>query len=251
MCALIISYFLLCGCLPEHVEIDRLLHQDLLASFGALPVIMTSFGYHIIIPTLVTYMNHKASLLRKTLLIGSAIPFIVYLLWQTLALGSLPLSALTTAWQTGEPITESLASSFHSPWIGSIARFFSFFAIITSFLGISLSLSDFLTDGFKIKKTWEGKLLAIGLTFIPPLVFIFSCKNSFYVALDYAGAFVAILLGILPSLMALSLKEHRWYQSLYGRTMVYLVIFLCFVIVMINILDQQGYLKPLFEPYLK
>lgn len=251
MLGLIVSYFFLCGGLPEHVEPARLLHQDILASFVSLPVIMTSFGYHIIIPTLVTYMNHKVSLLRRALLIGSIIPFIVYLLWQILALGSLPLPMLTDAWQSGSPITESLAKAFQSPWIGSIARFFSFFAIITSFLGISLSLSDFLTDGLRIKKTWEGKLLAIFLTFMPPLIFIFSCKNSFYIALDYAGAFVSILLGILPSLMALSLKHHKWYQSLYGKMMVYLVIFLCFVIVIINIFEQQGYLKSLFAPYLK
>lgn len=251
MLGLVISYFLLCGGLPQHVEPSRLIHQDILASFVSLPVIMTSFGYHIIIPTLVTYMNHRASLLRKALLIGSSIPFVVYLLWQVLALGSLPLSNLAEAWQTGTPITESLAKAFHSPWIASIARFFSFFAIITSFLGISLSLSDFLTDGLRIKKTWEGKLIAILLTFMPPLIFIFSCQNSFYIALDYAGAFVAILLGILPSLMALSLKENKWYQSFYGKTMVYLVIFLCFAIVMINILEQQGYLKSLFLSYLK
>lgn len=250
MVGLILSYILLTSSLPQHIEPIRLLHNDFLTGLLAVPAIITSFGYHIIIPTLTTYMDHKAKLLRKALLIGSIIPFIVYLIWQALVLGAVPLTSLTDAWTKGVPATEPLANFLQSPWIGSISRFFSFFAIITSFLGISLSLSDFLTDGLKIKKTGKGKWIAIALTFVPPLLFVFSHENSFYTALDYAGAFVAILLGILPCLMVLRLKNHRWYQSLYGKIVIYLMILLFLGVVILNLLEKQGFFRILLTPYL-
>lgn len=250
MIGLILSYLLLTGSLPAHIEPARFAHNDFLSALLAIPAIITSFGYHIIIPTLTTYMGHKTKLLRKALLIGSIIPFVVYLLWEGMVLGAVPLSHLTEAWTKGVPATEPLSTFLQSPWISSISRFFSFFAIITSFLGISLSLSDFLTDGLKIKKTGKGKCIAIALTFIPPLLFVFSHENSFYTALDYAGAFVAILLGILPCLMVLTLKNHRWYQSLYGKLTIYFIILLFLSVVIINLLEKQGFFKTLLSPYL-
>ena len=250
MTGLILSYVLLIGSIPPHIEQVRFVHNDFILSLLAAPIIITSFGYHIIIPTLTTYMGHRIKLLKKALLIGSIIPLIVYVIWEALILGAVPLESLITAWSKGVPATEPLAIFLQSTWISSIARFFSFFAIITSFLGISLSLSDFLTDGFKLKKTRKGKWIAIALTFIPPLLFIFSNENSFYIALDYAGAFVAILLGILPCLMVLTLKNHRWYQSFYGKATLYLIMCLFLGIVVINLLEKQGCFTSFLQPYL-
>lgn len=247
---LILSYILLTGSLPHHIESTRFIHHDFFAGILAIPAIITSFGYHIIIPTLTTYMDHKTKLLRKALLIGSVIPFIVYLIWEWMVIGSVPLSNLAESWVKGIPATEPLSTFLQSSWISSISRFFSFFAIITSFLGVSLSLSDFLTDGLKIKKTKKGKCIAIALTFIPPLLFIFSNDNSFYIALDYAGVFVAILLGILPCLMVLTLKNNRWYQTIYGKTVIYLMILLFVGVIVINLLEKQGFFKSLLFPYL-
>lgn len=251
MVGLILSYIFLTGSLPSKVETERLLHNDFLASLVAVPVIITSFGYHIIIPTLTTYLEHKRSLLRKTLLIGSAIPFTVYMIWQWTVLGTVPLEALASSWQDGVPSTEPLSSFLGSSVIRITARFFSFFAVITSFLGVSLSLSDFLSDGLKIKKTRKGKLIALALTFVPPLLFIFSYKKSFYAALDYAGVFVAVLLGILPCLMVLRLKNQQKYQTVYAKCGIYLIILLCLGVIGINILEKRGIFDSVLLPYLQ
>jgi tyrosine-specific transport protein len=117
------------------------------------------------------------------------------------------------------------------------ARFFSFFAIVTSFLGVALGLADFLTDGFKIKKTWEGRLVACALTFIPPLIFVFTYQRGFYLALEHAGAFVAILLGILPCLMAWKLKSAPFYQSVMGKTLLLSIMIFSLLVVIIDLLQ--------------
>lgn len=250
MLGLIVTYFLLVIFIPEHIESHFLLHTDFPAILVAVSVIATSFGYHIIIPSLTTYLNHDKKLLRWAILIGSLIPFFVYLVWQVLVLGSVPLDVLAKAYQQGLAASEPLSAILHLKWLAVAAQGFSFFAIVTSFLGVALSLSDFLTDGLKIKKTWEGRLMACGLTFIPPLFFVFTYSRGFYIALQYAGAFVAILLIFLPAAMAWKLPHDSFYRSHKAKYLLVFVIFLALVIVGIDILEQNGVLKPLILRYL-
>ena len=232
MFGLAVAYFMLIGFVGSSTKAEFLSYHNWPSIFVGVTVVITSFGYHIIIPSLTTYMNHDAKNLRWTLLIGSIIPFLIYVFWQYLIMGSLPLEQMLSAWERGEAATAPLARLVENTTVIVIAQFFSFFAIVTSFLGVTLSLSDFLTDGFRIKKSWEGKLLACGLTFLPPLVFVFSYERGFYLALQYAGAFVAILLILLPALMAWKLKGHPLYRTLKGKTLLICVmLFAIFVIV--------------------
>ena len=99
-----------------------------------------------------------------------------------------------------------------------------------------MSLSDFLIDGLKIKKSWEGRLLAIFLTFIPPLIFVFSYERGFLLALEYAGVFVAILLIFLPSVMAWTLHSPKFYRSTPGRILLITTGIFSFFVIVIDIL---------------
>ena len=254
MLGLGVSYLLLIGFLPEHIEGQLLMHVDWSPTFIVFPVVITSFGYHIIIPSLTTYMQHDRKKLRWILMIGSLLPLIFYVLWQILILGVVPIQgkeSLVGAWQQGMAATQPLTRIVKSEWIKTGAHFFSFFAIVTSFLGVTLSLSDFLTDGFKIKKSWEGRLLACLLTFVPPLVFVFTYQRGFLVALEYAGAFVAILLIFLPAMMAWKLKKPRFYSTFLGRLLIIIVILFAIFIVVVDILEQWGCFKPLISKYLQ
>lgn len=165
--------------------------------WAAIPVVVTSFGFHIIVPVLTDYLKRDVKSVRWAIIIGSLIPLVIYVLWEAATLGVVPISYM----HQDELVTHSLSRLLQHPWIHIFAESFSFFAILTSFLGVSLSLSRFLADGLKIKKTMIGKLLLIVLTFIPPLVFVYIYPRGFILALQYAGAIVAILSGILPALM--------------------------------------------------
>lgn len=168
-------------------------------------VVLTTFGYHIIIPTLTTYLEHDSRLLKKAIFIGSLIPYVVYVLWQLVVMGVVPVYgeySLTEAAQQGIQVTFFLQALLANPWVGVAVRLFAFFAMITSLLGVSLSLSDFLADGLKIKKTHLGKSFIVLLTFVPPLLFALFYPQGFILALKYAGICVVIILAILPCLMA-------------------------------------------------
>ncbi len=244
MLGLVVSYFLLVFFVPGQVSIENLSHIDFPAITIAIPVVITAFGYHIIIPSLTTYLGRDRKLLRKTILIGSCIPIIVYLLWQVLVLGAVPIPLLSKTLIEGHSATDALAGVLHNPLISLAAKFFSFFAIVTSFVGVTLSLADFLIDGFKIKKGPAGRFWAILLTFIPPLFFVFTYQRGFYVALQYAGAFVAILLVFLPAAMVWKLKNYHA-----KRILILFVMLVAIGIVGLDILQQSGKLDPLISKY--
>lgn len=232
---LALGYLGLLGFGLKHVNSQLLLHADWPKLTVAIPIIVTSFGYHIIIPTLTTYLHHDKRLLKRAIFVGSLIPLIVYILWQLLAMGVIPVEgdkSLKAAAAAGMQATLFLKEIIGSAVVTLAARTFAFFAIVTSLLGVSLSLRDFLADGLKIKKTHRGNLSLILLTFVPPLFFALFYPQGFIMALNYAGIFVVILLTLLPSLMVLcsryrKTKKMDW--SVIGSIVVSLILLIAVV----------------------
>ncbi len=246
MTGLIVTYFLLVGVLPQYMDTSLLLHADPKAVWVALPLLFTSYGFHIVIPSLTTYLKHDRRKLIWTLFIGSSIPFLVYFLWEIVVLGIVPLSDLAMAWEEGQSAAMPLVAQLQSPWIASAIHTFSFFAILTSFLGVSLSLSDFLADGFKLKgHTWEREISCL-MTFIPPLIFVYAYKKGFILALEFAGVFVAILLCILPALMAAKLPR---FKKPLMRCFIGGVILVSVLMIVFSVCDQLGLFRGLTGGY--
>ena len=205
MAGMVVCYAAMVAALIPHVDGARLAHVDSRYLLLTSSVVATSFGFHIIIPTLVHYLDHDIAALRRALLVGSLIPLGVYIIWEALTLGVIPLDLIANGFADGADGVHLLNKKIGNGVIAMVAQFFSFFAIVTSLLGVSLSLRDFLADGFQIEKRAMGKLLLYLMTFIPPLVIIWSYPGIFLKALEYAGAFgVMILLVVLPALMVWS-----------------------------------------------
>jgi tyrosine-specific transport protein len=210
MVGLVGAYVILVIFIPSHIEGDLLRHVDWKPLMGGIPIVLTSFGYQIIIPTLGTYLEHDKKQLILAVVCGSLIALVINVVWQMMVLGVVPLegaSGLYAAWEKGSSAVGPLSKIVGSPMISIGAYFFSLFAIITSFLGVALSLSDFLYDGLKIKKTWQGRWMVLCFTFFPPLLFVFTYPRGFIVALEYAGAFVAILFIFIPAAMVWNLYK--------------------------------------------
>jgi tyrosine-specific transport protein len=171
----------------------------------SISVVLTAFGYHVVIPSLASYLHGDVSKLKKAIWIGSAVPLVGYILWQLATLGIVPASgpvSIDTAFQEGMSGAELLAMVSTNNWVIGLNDSFAFFAIITSFLGVSLSLFDFLVDG--LKKNRASKLVnkIFLLALLPPLVFAISYKRAFLSALEFAGAYgVVVLLALIPALM--------------------------------------------------
>jgi tyrosine-specific transport protein len=205
MIGLGITYGLMLILLTPHLEPQLLQRQEWGMVWGAISIVSTSFGFHIIIPTLTTYLKRDVKQLRRVLWIGSMIPLMIYVLWEMIILGIVPVQGtygLMAGYQQGLDGATLLSLYLQRSDLSWLARLFSLFAIITSFLGVSLSLKDFLADGLNIAATRKGSLTLYFLTFIPPLLLVLIDPRAFLNALEYAGAFgVVTLLGLFPILM--------------------------------------------------
>ena len=254
MLGFLVALFLLVSLIPSAMEPARLLHIDLKPLPLALPLIVTSFGYHIVIPSLVNYVEHDRKLLKSAIITGSVLPLILYILWLALVIGAVPISgqvSLASAWLAGDQAISPLAQIINSPSVRVLGQFTVFFAITTSFLGVAMSLSDFIIDGFKIKATALGRFISMSLTFVPPLIFVFTFKRGFVLALEYGGALVAILLILFPALLAWKLpKTGGWGTPIRQGVLIILMVF-AVIIVVTTVLVEAGPFQSSVTPYLQ
>lgn len=212
MVGLIATYVALVALGIPHVNAQLLTHRNWGPTLIAVPVIIVSFGFHNMIPSLTTYLGRKSNPLRLTMVVGGLIPLIIYLLWELIILGIVPFGAEGFGGAaSGDRLgTEALRDAVGESWVVIIAQYFALFAILTSFLAQALSLRDFLGDGLKLSLSRPGnRMLMVILAMLPPFLFGVYDPNAFISALQVAGGVGAmILFGILPSLMVWS-KRYR------------------------------------------
>jgi tyrosine-specific transport protein len=244
MFGLCLSFIILVALSMPYVKMDNLTTVNLNYVLPSLSIVVTAFGYHIIIPSLVPYLKGNIGELKKAIWIGSFIPFIAYALWQITTLGIVPTSgeiSIESAYAEGKNGAQMLAQMLSYPGITKVSESFIFFAVITSFLGVSLSLFDFLSDGLKINKHSQGKWKLFFFTFVPPLYFALSDPRIFFTALEYAGAFgVVVLLALIPGLMVWRKRYVLHLPSTYkapgGKTALAVFISLSICLVAIEVL---------------
>ncbi len=205
MGGLILSYMAFVVLGAPHVQLAPLQHAEWKASLIALPVIFTSFSYQGIIPSLTTYLHRDPRKIRLAIFGGTTLAFVIYLLWEFLILGIVPIEGdggLAQAKELGLTAVAPLKQHVASGSIAAIGQAFAFFAITTSFLGVTLGLLDFLADGLRMPKKGLRRLFLAFLTFGPPAAIALLNPNIFIFALVFAGGIgCALLLGFLPVLM--------------------------------------------------
>lgn len=194
---LLVSFVLLLGDALPHVSPEALSAAHWSAVLPALPVISLAFVYHNVVPLTVRAVRGHAPSLRFALFWGTALPLVMYALWEIAILGQPELGMRDARAQAAVDA-------------------FSLLAVATSYLGFSLSLSDMLADlrrgeeaprAAGVQSTPPGALLA---ALLPPLAAAVYFKDIFISALESAGLYGALLLGgILPGVMAISDRRRR------------------------------------------
>lgn len=213
MAGLFIAYFYLLGSGVENSNTSLLQRANWNYTLFMIPFIITSFGFHNMISSLAAYLGRDQKKLSLAVILGSIVPFVVFVLWILKIQSMIPLEgpiSLSESYRQGEISTEPLARIVQNSWIGSAAELFAFFAIITSLLGQGLSIFDFFSDGLRT----NNRILLCLLTFLPPFFFAQAFPNIFFTALELAGGIAAmILFGILPSMMVWKGRYHLKFKS--------------------------------------
>lgn len=181
--------------------------------FAAWLVVVTSFGYGNILPSVRDYLENDRRKLVRAVMIGGLAPMILYLIWIAVIQGALPhtgtggLLAMNNSPNTNSMLMGAIIKLTHKKVIQSLSVVFISICSVTGFLSVSLSLMDVLADGLKRKKEGWNKVFVAVLALCPPFVIVTLDPAIFTRALAYAGVCCIYVLAVLPMLMFLSMKR--------------------------------------------
>ncbi|WP_244249215.1 aromatic amino acid transport family protein, partial [Vibrio fluvialis] len=186
---------------------------------ASIPVIFTSFGFHGSIPAIVNYLDGHTPSLRKAIVVGSAIPLVIYVFWQVVTLGVVSQPDLVD--NAGlSALIGTLSQTVHQSNLGHVIGIFADLALLTSFLGVSLGLFEFMGDTIRKKDGNMNRIVASLVTFTPPLMFALFYPQGFIMALGYAAIALAVLAIFLPLVMVARVRRQAnnndYYQVMGG-----------------------------------
>ena len=192
------SFFALTGVGASRVSPARLVSRmQWHKAPSSLPICAVSLVYHTVVPHVVDKLDDDPKAITTALVGGSLVPLAMFLVWNAVILGAVDA-------YVNDPVAV-LRSASDSPILGPSVWTFSFFAIVTSFIGLFFGLRSFLADLLRPLEN-HPTILGLGIV-VPPLIFAILCKNAFLTALDLAGIFVTVLFGVLPTLAVLKLRR--------------------------------------------
>ncbi len=198
--------------IAPHADFHALPQQNNSLVLGSLLVLVTSFGFATIIPTLRDYCQDNTEQLRRAVIFGSLFPLACYIVWDAVIMGVIPrysaegLIPMLQSPHATSDLTQALNHFLQNRYITSFFRLFSSIAVLTAFLSVALSLRDALADALPLKASGKQAVALSGITFIPPLIVVLFHPGIFIFALHFAGVFCVLLLLILPALMTYSAR---------------------------------------------
>ncbi|MDP3532050.1 MAG: aromatic amino acid transport family protein [Alphaproteobacteria bacterium] len=222
---LIVSFIILLIALLGIIDFNNLpttsSNLSLLSWRVALPIVFTSFGFHVVFHSLTSYCNNDKIVLKRVFFWGSFIPTIVYILLVFCVLGVLFAKnadyfqqMLQGKAQLGDMIL-ALSQSAGTETILVLSTITSLLAILTSVIGVGLGLKDswLMHLSSKIKHPHAQTLGSICATFAPPLILVFLIPEAFIKALSFAGLILVIMAILLPLyLLRKSKMKHKDYH---------------------------------------
>ena len=251
--AMIAALFIVLGLMIPEIKIDNLMAMpiDKALLISASPVFFTAFGFHGSIPCLNKYLEGDVKALRFSIIVGSAITLVGYILWQFSTHGVLSQTRFLEILNqdpTLNGLIEAVRVITGSTIIAAIVKIFSALALITSFLGVALGLLECIDDLLKRAFNISANRLSLGfLTFLPPLLFAFFYPEGFILALGYAGQMFAFYAVVLPAALVWKARHQHPnlpYRVPGGSGVLLFVSILGTIIVCIPFLIKLGILPP-------
>jgi tyrosine-specific transport protein len=243
------TYFFLTFVGNQYFNVSNVTHYDWSFSLFIIPFVVTSFGYHNMVPSINEYLGNDKRKLFLAILISGVILLFIYNFWVVTMHGIIPLKgeiSIQSSFSKSEIVTESLAKLIKSPSIQISALYMAFFAIFTSLLGQGLSIIDFLADTLKIEKTAKVRFGLCLALFVPTLIFSQLIPGVFFKALELAGGIATmVIFGIIPALMSwvirYRMKGHENSQQILvpgGKPMLISIICLALSLIMYEIVKN-------------
>lgn len=185
------------------------LPTDWSAAPSALPIVFLTLVYHDLIPVLCLLLGFDRRAVQTALVAGSILPLLMFTSWNTLVLGVAAGDVL------GDPL-DMLVGGYGG--LGMAVQAFSLLAVLTSFIGISLGITEtaktelpLLVQVEEVDTDVDSPLPTLALyaaTLAPAALAASTHPASFVDILQACGAYGMVLLyGVLPPLMVLNVPS--------------------------------------------
>ncbi|MCK5843452.1 MAG: hypothetical protein KAG97_02010, partial [Victivallales bacterium] len=133
-----------------HIQPERELFFNYKFLPIAIPVILTAFHFHNIIPSISRHLDWNLKSVSKAMIIGMGVGFVMNLLWVAVGIGVLPLTfgnhSIVYAFEHGLPATVPISKILANPLFSVFATTFAIVAICTSYVANGMGLMDFNRD---------------------------------------------------------------------------------------------------------
>ena len=183
------------------IDVQRLLAMptDWSAAFAAVPICVLALVFHNVVPVIVTRFSGDRQRVTQSILLGSAGPLVLFLIWSFVVLASV------------DDVTDAVtALETNGADIAVAVNAFSLAAVATSFFGFFYGLQSFLQDVIidlpnnnDLIRQNANVVVPLAIL-VPPVVLALALGSDvFLTALDAAGTFgITLLFGIVPAATA-------------------------------------------------
>jgi len=211
----LIILIIVCGLFLKIVHLNNLFIEPMnigTSLIVAIPIFITSFAAHVVIPPLSDYLDKNQKDLYKSVIIGCSIPLVLYFLWLISILGTLPLkgdiSFINSVFSKVEhsnvgDVLNAIDQKINASFTSQTLNVFTNISIVTSYLSVSMALYHFTIDSYKLHKL--SKIFKISsaviLTFMLPFIVNIMNGDLFITALSYVSIPLCIISVVIPILV--------------------------------------------------
>lgn len=171
-----------------------------------LPIAVSAFHFHNIIPTVSRGLGHDLHATKKAILIGVGIGLLMNVLWVLIVLGTMPEftgpDSVVHAYVTAVPATVPMSDILNSRVFTVAGLVFALLAVTASYMANGTGLLGFTSDMAHTYLKIESRAFALVVTFAPPLIIALVYPDIFLVALDIVGGIgETVLFVVLPAVI--------------------------------------------------
>ncbi len=220
----------------------------MLFGFAALPLFLTSFGYHGNVPSLVKLYGTDPRPSVRAISGGCVLALLAYLSWQALVFGRIPREALGGMSSGNVGALVGALGAADPARVMPLLGLFANLALVSSFLSGALGLFDWLADRLRIADDRRGRALTALIALGPPAAASLLWPDGFVAAIGFAGLLAAIPALVVPALAARASRrggEDTPYRAWGGQTMLWATVAFGVLVMVCHLLAMAGLLPVL------
>jgi tyrosine-specific transport protein len=228
-----VSFGVLVSLAGTNVEMSRLDRSMWAYLPAGLPVLVTSFHFHNIIPTICRGLEFDKKAIGSAVVMGCLAGLVLNIGWIIVVLGAVPYEAkdgmdLISAFHENLPATVPLSKIIHSGMLMKAGLVFALFAMTTSFMANGMALYSFMRDLLSNTFKIQGNVPAWVAAFVPSLLIAVSYPDIFIQAMNVVGGIgIDFIFGILPAAL---LWKYAAGRGSYKLAAVILLLFFGFIL---------------------